>query len=48
MGTEIFKLEEEMTEKMKPEIANSLQKWAEFTAHTMHFFEILLPFYDLQ
>ena len=26
MGTEIFKIEEEMTEKMKPEVANPSQK----------------------
>ena len=26
MGTEIFKIEEEMTEKMKPEVANPLPK----------------------
>ena len=26
MGTEIFKIEEEMTEKMKAEVANPLQK----------------------
>ena len=26
MGTEIFKIEEEMTEKMKPEVANPLSK----------------------
>ena len=26
MGTQIFKIEEEMTEKMKPEVANPLSK----------------------
>ena len=26
MGIEIFKIEEEMTEKMKPEVANPLSK----------------------
>ena len=26
MGTEIFKIEEEMTEKMKPKVANPLSK----------------------
>ena len=38
MGTEIFKIEEEMTEKMKPEVANPppLQKWAEFSALHIH------------
>ena len=37
MGTEIFKIEEEMTEKMKPKVANPpLKKWAEFSAHTIH------------
>ena len=36
MGTEIFKIEEEMTEKMKPKVANPpLKKWAEFSAHTI-------------
>ena len=37
MGTEIFKIEEEMTEKMKSEVANPpLQKWAEFSALNKH------------
>ena len=37
MGTEIFKIEEEMTEKMKPEVANPpLQKSAEFSALNLH------------
>ena len=37
MGTEIFKIEEEMTEKMKPKVANPPSKrWAEFFAHTIH------------
>ena len=37
MGTEIFKIEEEMTEKMKPKVANPpLQKWAEFSALNIH------------
>ena len=49
MGTEIFKIEEEMTEKMKPKVANPpLQKSAELTAHSMHSFDDPLHFYDLQ
>ena len=33
MSTEIFKIEEEMTKKMKPKVANPpLKKLAEFTA----------------
>ena len=49
MGTEIFKIEEEMTEKMKPKVANPpLQKSAEFTAHIMHSFDDPLHFHDLQ
>ena len=37
MGTDIFKIEEEMTEKMKPKVANPpFQKLAEFSAHNMH------------
>ena len=48
MGTEIFKIEEEMTEKMKPKVANPLQKLAEFTAHNMHSFDVPLHFHDLQ
>ena len=37
MGTEIFKIEEEMTEKMKPKVANPpFQKWAEFSARNTH------------
>ena len=37
MGSEIFKIEEKMTEKMKPQFANPfIQKWTEFSAHTMH------------
>ena len=37
MGTEIFKIEEEMTEKMKPEVANPLsKKSAEFSALHLH------------
>ena len=47
MGTEIFKIEEEMTEKMKPKVANS-KKLAEFTAHNMHSFDVPLHFHDLQ
>ena len=36
VGTEIFKIEEEMAEKMRHKFANPpLQKWAEFTAHNM-------------
>ena len=35
MGTEIFNIEEEMTEKMKHKVANPLQKWSEFSAHNM-------------
>ena len=30
MDTEIFKIEEETTEKIKPPVANPLQKWAEY------------------
>ena len=48
MGTEIFKIEEEMTEKMKPQVANPLEKWAEFTAHNMPSFDVPLNFHDLQ
>ena len=49
MGTEIFKIEEEMTEKMKPEVANPpSKKSAEFTAHNMHSFDVPLHFHDLQ
>ena len=49
MGTEIFKIEEEMTEKMKHKVANPpIQKWAEFTAHTMQSFDVPLHFHDLQ
>ena len=49
MGTKIFKIEEEMTEKMKPKVANPpLQKSAEFTAHIMHSFDAPLHFHDLQ
>ena len=44
MGTEIFKIEEEMTEKMKPEV----KKLAEFTAQNMHSFDVPLHFHDLQ
>ena len=37
IGTEIFKIEEEMTEKMKPKVANPpLRKWAEFFAPNTH------------
>ena len=37
MGTEIFKIEEVMTEKMKPKVANPpLKKWSEFSAHNTH------------
>ena len=37
MGTEIFKIEEDMTEKMKPKVANPpLKKLAEFTALNIH------------
>ena len=37
IGTEIFKIEEEMTEKMKPKVANPpLKKLAEFTALNIH------------
>ena len=49
ISTEIFKIEEEMTEKMKPKVANPpLQKWAEFTAHNMNSFDDPLHFHDLQ
>ena len=43
MCTEIFKIEEEITEKMKP----PLQKLAVFTAHNMHSFDDPLHFHDL-
>ena len=37
MGTEIFKIEEQMTEKMKPIVANlPLRKWAECIAPNTH------------
>ena len=37
IGTEIFKIEEEMTEKMKPKVANPpLKKWSEFCSHNTH------------
>ena len=37
MSTEIFKIEEEMTEKMKPKVANPpLKKLAQFTALNIH------------
>ena len=37
MGTEIFKIEEEMTEKMKPKVASPPSKnWAEFSALNIH------------
>ena len=42
MGTEIFKIEEEITEKMKP------PKWAEFTSYNMDSFDVPLNFHDLQ
>ena len=49
MGTEIFKIGEEMLEKMKPEVANPpLQKSAKFTAHIMYSFDDPLHFHDLQ
>ena len=47
MGTEIFKIEEEMTEKMKPKVANPPLKSAEFTAHIMYSFDDPLHFHDL-
>ena len=37
MGTDIFKIEEEMTEKLKHKVANPpIQKWAEFSALNIH------------
>ena len=42
MVTEIFKIEEEITEKMKP------PKWAEFTSYNMDSFDVPLNFHDLQ
>ena len=48
MGAEIFKIEEEMTEKMKPKVAIPPQKLAEFTAHIMHSLDDPLHFHDLQ
>ena len=47
MGTEIFKFEEEMTEKMKPKVANPPLQSAEFTAHIMYSFDDPLHFHDL-
>jgi len=49
MGAEIFKVEGELAERVKPEVANPpLQKSAEFTAHIMHSFDDPLHFHDLQ
>ena len=49
MDTEIFKIKDEMTEKLKPRVANPpSKKWAEFTAHIMHYFDDPLHFHDLQ
>ena len=36
MGTEIFKIEEEMTEKMKHKVTNPPKKSTEFTALNIH------------
>ena len=36
MGTEIFKIEEEMTEKMKPEVANPPSKNGQNSLLTIH------------
>ena len=36
MGTEIFKIEEEMAEKMKPEVANPLSKNGQNSLLTIH------------
>ena len=37
MGTEIFKIEEVMTEKMKPKVANPpLKELSEFSAYNTH------------
>ena len=50
MGTEIIKIEEEMTEKLKPQVAiapSKNKKWAEFTAHNMHSFDVPLHFHEL-
>ena len=47
MGTDIFKNEGEMTEKMKPKVANPPLKLAEFTAHIMYSFDDPLHFHDL-
>ena len=48
MGTEIFKIEEEMTKKISPKVGNPpLEKQVESTAYNMHFFDALLPIHDL-
>ena len=36
IGTEIFKFEEEMTEKMKPKVANPLSKNGQNSLLTIH------------
>ena len=46
MGSEIFKIEEEMTEKMKPKVAIPPQK-TRTIAHNVHSFDVLQPFHDL-
>ena len=45
MGTEIFKIEEEMTVKMKPKVANPPSKnGAEFSARNTHSLILLAIF----
>ena len=50
MGTEIFKIEEEMTEKMMPKVANPPPKIGRIhCSHPiMHSFDDPLHFHDLQ
>ena len=45
MGTEIFKIEEEMTEKMKPKVANPPSKNGQNSLLTVHIELILLANY---
>ena len=45
MGTEIFKNEEEITEKMKPKVSNPPQKMGRI-AQNVHYFDVQ-PFNDL-
>ena len=47
MGTEIFKVEEEMTEKMKPKVANPPQKMGRIHCSQYELFDDPLHFHDL-